>query len=183
MTTRITTPLDRAVITQLHAGEAVTISGVVYTARDAAHARMMELLDTGKPLPFEISGSTIYYMGPSPAQPGTVIGAAGPTTSSRMDRYTLRLLELGLAGMIGKGKRSPTVIEAMRTYGAIYFAAIGGAGALLASHIVSARVVGSEDLGTEAIRELVLEDFPAFVVVDAQGNNLYAEAEKKYRVE
>jgi len=183
MPKKIVTPLSAETLAGLHAGAAVEISGMVYAARDAAHQRMLELLDAGQALPFEIAGSIIYYMGPSPAQPGQVIGAAGPTTSGRMDGYTPRLLELGLAGMIGKGKRSREVVEAMKKYGAVYFGAIGGAGALLASHIVSARVIAFADLGAEAVRELVLADFPAVVLIDGQGNDLYAEEEKKYRVE
>jgi fumarate hydratase subunit beta len=180
---KIVTPLSRAGAAELRAGERVEISGVIYAARDAAHARMAELLNQGHELPFELKGSLIYYMGPSPALPGQVIGSAGPTTSGRMDVYTPRLLELGLSGMIGKGKRSPAVLEAMQKYGAVYFAAIGGLGALLASTIRSEKVIAFAELGAEAIRELVVENFPVIVAGDVYGGNLYESEVEKYRVE
>jgi fumarate hydratase subunit beta len=166
----ITTPLLLETARSLHAGERVAISGVVYSARDAAHARLMTLLDSRQRLPFPLENNLIYYVGPCPPKPGQVIGSAGPTTSSRMDRYTPRLLEQGLRGMIGKGPRSPEVNAALAQYGAVYFGAIGGAGALLAGTIRSQRVIAFADLGTEAIRELVLDHFPALVLADAQGN-------------
>lgn len=169
----ITTPLTKDVIATLHAGDTVRITGTIYTARDAAHKRMAEALQEGKPLPFDIRGQIIYYMGPTPAKPGHVIGSAGPTTASRMDKYTPQLLDLGLTGMIGKGKRSQAVKDAIVRNGAVYFAAIGGAGALLSHSIVGAKVIAYEDLGTEAIRELTVKDFPAIVVVDAEGTDLY----------
>ncbi|MGN1023213.1 MAG: Fe-S-containing hydro-lyase, partial [Lachnospiraceae bacterium] len=169
----ITTPLTKDVIATLHAGDTVRITGTIYTARDAAHKRMAEALQEGKPLPFDIRGQIIYYMGPSPAKPGQVIGSAGPTTASRMDKYTPQLLDLGLIGMIGKGKRSQAVKDAIVRNGAVYFAAIGGAGALLSQSITSAKVIAYEDLGTEAIRELTVKDFPAIVVIDAEGTDLY----------
>ena len=158
---------------KLKAGDSVLISGTMYTARDAAHKRMIELLDRGEELPFDIAGQTIYYLGPSPAKPGQIIGSAGPTTSTRMDRYTPALLDLGLKGMIGKGRRSEEVIDAMKRNGAVYFAAIGGAGALLSKAITKAEVIAWEDLGTEAVRRIEVKDFPAIVVIDSQGNNLY----------
>ena len=158
---------------KLKAGDSVLISGTMYTARDAAHKRMSELLEKGGKLPFDIAGQTIYYLGPSPAKPGQVIGSAGPTTSTRMDKYTPGLLDLGLKGMIGKGRRSAEVIDAMKRNGAVYFAAIGGAGALLSKAITKAEVIAWEDLGTEAVRRITVNDFPAIVVIDSQGNNLY----------
>ncbi|MCR4762394.1 MAG: Fe-S-containing hydro-lyase [Lachnospiraceae bacterium] len=160
---------------KLRAGDAVLLSGVIYTARDAAHKRMAGLLADGKPLPFPIAGQTIYYLGPSPARPGQVIGSAGPTTATRMDRYTPALLDLGLKGMIGKGRRSAEVVEAMKRNGAVYFAAIGGAGALLSKAITSVEIVAWEDLGTEAVRRLTVRDFPAIVAIDATGTSLYQE--------
>lgn len=173
MERRVQLPLTAEEAASLRAGDLVTLSGTVYTARDAAHRRMDEALDRGEPLPFPLAGQTIYYMGPSPARPGRVIGSAGPTTASRMDRYTPRLLDLGLRAMIGKGRRSPEVVAAMVRRGAVYFAAVGGAGALLSRCIRSARVVAYEDLGPEAVRALVLEDFPAVVAIDARGRDLY----------
>lgn len=180
MEKRITTPLCEEDIRNLHCGDSVLISGVVYTARDAAHKRLIELLERGEELPIEIKDSVIYYVGPAPAPPGRVIGSAGPTTSYRMDSYTPMLLDLGLKGMIGKGKRSDEVIEAMKRNGAVYFGAIGGAGALLAACIKEADVVAYDDLGAEAIRRLVVRDFPAVVVIDSYGNDLYAQGRKKY---
>lgn len=166
----IETPFLAEAARSLRAGERVAISGVVYTARDAAHARLLALLDSNQPLPFPLTDSIIYYVGPCPPPPGQIIGSAGPTTSSRMDRYTPRLLQLGLRGMIGKGPRSAPVVAALAQYGAVYFGAIGGAGALLASTIRSQRVIAFADLGTEAVRELALDHFPARVLADAQGN-------------
>lgn len=157
----------------LKAGEVFRLSGVIYTARDAAHKRMSEALDRGESLPFDIRGSIIYYMGPSPAGPGRIMGSAGPTTSGRMDRYTPRLLDLGLAGMIGKGKRSSEVIDSVIRNKAVYFVAAGGAGALLSRCITSADIVAYEDLGTEAIRRLEIRDFPVVVGLDTQGHDIY----------
>lgn len=160
----------------LKAGDYVYITGTIYTARDAAHLRMQEALERGEPLPVSMSNNIIYYMGPSPAREGRPIGSAGPTTASRMDKYTPRLLELGLKGMIGKGKRSDAVKEAIVRNGAVYFAAVGGAGALLSKSITASEVVAYGDLGTEAIRKLEVENFPVIVVIDAEGNNLYETA-------
>ena len=177
----IATPLDPQVIENLRAGDQVSISGVIYTARDAAHKRLIEALEGGEGLPFDIRGQTLYYMGPSPAKPGQVIGAAGPTTSGRMDAYSPRLIAAGLKGMIGKGSRSQEVKEAIKKHKAVYFAAIGGAGALIARAIKKAEVVAYEDLGAEAILRLEVENFPAIVVNDAQGGDLYEEGKAKYR--
>lgn len=173
MERRIQVPFDKKTAQELQAGDMVYLSGVVYTARDAAHKRMEEALKRGEALPIDIRGNVIYYMGPSPARPGAVIGSAGPTTASRMDKYTPELLDLGMAGMIGKGKRSEAVQDAIIRNGAVYFAAIGGAGALLAGHITACETVAYEDLGTEAIRKLNVKDFPVIVVIDSRGNNLY----------
>ena len=170
---RITAPLDKNVVKKLRAGDYVWISGTVYTARDAAHKRMQEALDKGQELPVDWKDNIIYYMGPSPAREGRVIGSAGPTTSSRMDPYTPQLLDMGLGGMIGKGKRSAEVSEAIIRNGAVYFAAVGGAGALLSKQIKSAEVIAYDDLGTEAIRRLEVEDLPVIVVIDPEGNDLY----------
>lgn len=169
----ITIPMEREVLAELKAGDYVYITGTVYTARDAAHKRMAEALEKGEMLPIKLVDSVIYYMGPSPAREGRVIGSAGPTTSGRMDKYTPALLELGLAGMIGKGKRSEAVKTAMVKNGAVYFAAVGGAGALLSRSIKSAEVIAYEDLGTEAIRKLWVENLPVIVVIDSYGNDLY----------
>ncbi len=174
---RIDLPLTKEVIKELHAGDPVLLNGTVYVARDMAHQRMNALLDEGKELPFPIEGATVYYMGPTPARPGQIIGAAGPTTAGRMDAYTPRLLDLGLCGMIGKGRRSPEVIEAVRKNGAVYFGAIGGAGALISKCIKSARVIAMEDLGPEAVFKIEVEDFPAVVILDPYGNNLYETKE------
>lgn len=176
------TPLSVEDIESLKAGDRVTISGVVYTARDAAHRRLLGLVETGKDLPIPIKGQVLYYVGPSPAPPGRVIGAAGPTTSYRMDPYTPSLLKMGLRGMIGKGRRSKDVKEAMIEYKAIYMAAIGGAGALMARAIKEARVVAYDDLGPEAIRELKVEKLPVIVVNDIFGNDLYIEGQKAYKI-
>lgn len=169
-------PISKEDTADLKAGDYVYLTGTVYTARDAAHKRMQETLDRGEKLPFDVKGNMIYYMGPSPARSGRVIGSAGPTTSSRMDKYTPELLDLGLGGMIGKGKRSQAVIDAIVRNGAVYFAAVGGAGALLSQRIVSSQDIAYEDLGTEAIRKLEVKDFPVIVVIDSKGNNLYETA-------
>ena len=176
------TPLSSEDIEPLRSGDRITISGILYTARDAAHRRLVEFIETGIELPIPIDGQIIYYVGPSPAPPGRVIGAAGPTTSYRMDTYTPRLLELGLKGMIGKGKRSNDVIEAIVKHRAVYMAAIGGAGALMARAVKYARVVAYEDLGPEAIRELMVEKLPAIVVNDIRGNDLYIQGQKDYQL-
>jgi fumarate hydratase subunit beta len=176
------TPLSARDIEPLRSGDRVTISGTIYTARDAAHRRIMELIEAEKELPIPIEGQIIYYVGPSPAPPGRVIGAAGPTTSYRMDPFAPKLLELGLKGMIGKGKRSKEVIEAMVRFKGVYMAAIGGAGALMARAIKTARVVAYDELGPEAIRELRVECLPAIVVNDTLGNDLYVEGQEKYRI-
>lgn len=175
------TPLTSADVAPLRSGDRVEITGTIYTARDAAHKRLIDLVAAGKELPFPVEGQVIYYVGPSPAPPGRVIGAAGPTTSYRMDPYAPTLIELGLKAMIGKGKRSEAVKEAMVRYKAVYLAAIGGAGALMARAIKKARVVAYEDLGPEALRELEVEKLPAIVVNDTLGNDLYIDGRKKYR--
>lgn len=183
MERKITAPFDSDTARSLHSGDMVYISGVIYTARDAAHKRMNETLDKGETLPLDISGNVIYYMGPSPAREGRPIGSAGPTTASRMDKYAPRLLDMGLIGMIGKGKRSKEVIDAIVRNGAVYMAAIGGAGALLSKAIVKSEVIAYDDLGTEAIRRLEVKDFPAIVVIDSEGNNLYETAIEKFCTE
>ncbi len=175
MEKKIHAPLVSEEIKELRAGDYVYITGTVYTARDAAHKRMEEALNQGNPLPLDLKDNVIYYMGPSPARQGRPIGSAGPTTASRMDKYTPRLLDLGLKGMIGKGKRTPEVAEAIVRNQAVYFAAVGGAGALLSKCIVESQVIAYEDLGTEAIRKLTVKDFPAVVVIDSLGNNLYEQ--------
>ncbi len=180
MEKRITTPLTLEKARDLHCGDNVLISGVIYTGRDAAHKRLVELLQQGKELPLDVKDAIIYYVGPAPAQPGKVIGSAGPTTSYRMDAYAPALLDIGLKGMIGKGKRSPEVIESMKKNGAVYFGAIGGAGALLAKCIKKAEVIAYEDLGAEAIRRLEVEDLPAVVIIDSEGNNLYEQGRADY---
>ena len=180
MNRRISAPVSPEDRKSLKAGDYVYLTGTIYTARDAAHKRMQEALDEGKPLPVELEGNVIYYMGPSPAREGRPIGSAGPTTASRMDKYTPALLDLGLGAMIGKGKRTKAVQEAIVRNGCVYFAAVGGAGALLSQRIKSSQVVAYEDLGTEAIRKLEVEDFPVIVVIDSQGNNLYETAVKEY---
>ena len=177
---RITAPLTEETARQLRCGDNVLISGVIYTGRDAAHKRLCELLDAGKPLPVDLTNAIIYYVGPAPAQPGQVIGSAGPTTSYRMDAYAPALLDQGLKGMIGKGKRSPEVVASMEKNGAVYFGAIGGAGALLAKCIKKAEIVAYEDLGAEAIRRLEVEDLPAVVIIDSLGNNLYEQGRAEY---
>jgi fumarate hydratase subunit beta len=177
---RIELPLTREKAAPLASGDTVYFSGVMYTARDAAHKRLVDLLDEGKPLPFPMEDSVIYYVGPTPAAPGDVIGSAGPTTSYRMDAYAPRLLDLGLRGMVGKGKRSAEVVEAMKRAGAVYFGAIGGAGALLAQCIKAAEVIAFDDLGPEAIRRLRVKDFPVVVIIDSKGNNLYQLGREAY---
>lgn len=180
MEKHINAPLTDEDAKSLHSGDYVYITGTIYTARDAAHLRMYEALDRNEPLPMELAHNIIYYMGPSPAREGRPIGSAGPTTASRMDKYAPRLLDLGLKGMIGKGKRSDAVKEAIVRNGAVYFASVGGAGALLSKSITSSEVVAYDDLGTEAIRRLEVENFPVIVVIDAQGNNLYETAVREF---
>lgn len=177
----ITAPIKRKEISQLEAGDYVYISGIIYTARDAAHKRMYETLRNQESLPIDIKNQLIYYMGPSPAREGRPIGSAGPTTASRMDKYAPELLDLGLGGMIGKGKRSKEVSDAIIRNGGVYFAAVGGAGALLSKCIISSEVVAYDDLGTEAIRKLEVKNFPAIVVIDKDGNNLYETAIQEFR--
>lgn len=181
MEKHIQAPLLEAEIRDLKAGDYVYITGTLYTARDAAHKRMQEALDRGEGLPFDIKDQVIYYMGPSPAREGRPIGSAGPTTASRMDKYAPRLLDLGLKGMVGKGKRTKEVLDALIRNGGIYFAAVGGAGALLSKRIRKAEVIAYEDLGTEAVRKLEVENFPVIVVADRFGNNLYETAVQTYR--
>ena len=181
MERHIQAPITREEARQLKSGDYIYITGTIYTARDAAHKRMQEALDCGEKLPFSIKGNMIYYMGPSPARENRPIGSAGPTTASRMDRYTPDLLDLGLGAMIGKGKRSQAVIDAIARNEAVYFAAIGGAGAILSKCIVSSEVIAYEDLGTEAIRRLEVKNLPVVVVIDSQGNNLYETAVLQYR--
>jgi len=180
MEKKIKLPLTAKTIESLKAGDNLLISGVLYVARDAAHRRMTETLDKGEPLPFNIKGQTLYYMGPSPAPPDKVIGSAGPTTSARMDMYTPRLLAAGLKAMIGKGIRSPDVKEALKKYKAVYLAAVGGAGALISKTIVKSEVVAYPDLGPEAVLKLEAKDFPATVINDIYGGDLYIEGKKKY---
>lgn len=180
---RIAAPLTDALVRELRAGDRVLLSGVVYTARDAAHKRMAEALAAGEPLPFDPQGQVVYYVGPSPARPGAVIGSAGPTTAGRVDLYTVPLLERGLKGMIGKGSRSAQVREAMSTFGAVYLVAVGGAAALIAECIRSVELIAYEDLGTEAIRRYVVEDFPLMVANDAHGGDLYEQGKAAYRRE
>lgn len=181
MDRHITAPINKETARSLHAGDYVYITGTMYTARDAAHKRMYEILQKGGELPIDWKDQVIYYMGPSPAREGRPIGSAGPTTASRMDKYAPQLLDLGLGAMVGKGKRSQAVIDAIVRNGSVYFAAVGGAGALLSKCITSAEVVAYDDLGTEAIRKLTVENFPAIVVIDSEGNNLYETAIKEYR--
>jgi len=182
-TLNIKSPLDGETIKKLQAGDQVFITGVIYTARDSAHKRIVEALDKGENLPLDVANQTIYYMGPSPARPGQPIGSAGPTTSGRMDSYAPRLMAAGLKGMIGKGNRSQAVKDAMKEYKAVYLAAIGGAGALISKSIKKADVIAYEDLGAEAIRRLEVENFPATVINDSYGGDLYQQGKAKYRVE
>ena len=178
---KITTPLSDEVVDSLKSGDQVSINGILYTARDAAHKRLIDLLDHGDELPFDIKGQIIYYVGPTPAKPGAIIGSAGPTTSYRMDPYAPRLMEVGMKGMIGKGNRTQSVIDAMVKYKSIYFAAIGGAGALVARSIKKVEIIAYEDLGPEAIRKMEVEDFQAVVVNDTRGNDVYKEGMNKYK--
>lgn len=180
MSIRISAPLSKESLKTLKAGDSCLISGVLYTARDAAHKRLCELVAEGKPLPVEIKDAVIYFVGPSPAKPGRAIGSAGPTTSYRMDAYSPTLIALGQTGMIGKGRRSGEVIEAMKEHGAVYFGAIGGCGALLSECIKKAEIVCWEDLGTEALRRLEVENFPVVVIIDSDGNNLYETGRDAY---
>ncbi len=183
MVKKITLPLTDGIVKELKAGDNVLLTGVIYVGRDAAHKRMVEALDQGKPLPFDIKGQTIYYMGPAPARPGQVIGSAGPTTSGRMDAYSPRLMAEGMKGMIGKGFRSQAVKDAIKKYGAVYLAAIGGAGALISKSIKKSEVVAYEELGAEAVRRLEVKNFPATVINDIYGGDLYQEGKARYRIE
>ena len=180
---KITLPLTEELAKTLHAGDSVLVTGTIYTSRDAGHKRMCEALARGEDLPFDPTDATIYYVGPTPAKPGKVIGSAGPTTSGRMDAYAPTMMSVGARGMIGKGARLPEVVEAMKKYSGVYFGAIGGAGALLAKCIKKAELIAYEDLGAEAIRKLKVKDFPVIVVVDSEGDNLYETALIKYRKE
>lgn len=176
----IKAPLTPEVIKDLKAGDVVRISGIIYTARDAAHKRLTESMERGEALPLDLAGNVIYYVGPSPAKPGEVVGSAGPTTSGRMDKYTPAMLAQGMRGMIGKGSRSQEVIDACKKYGAVYFVAVGGAAAVIAKSIKGEKMIAYEDLGPEAIREYLVEDFPAIVCVDSRGNDFYKEGIAKY---
>lgn len=180
MSIRITAPLSQETARSLKAGDSCLISGVIYTARDAAHKRLCELVAQGKELPLDLQDAVIYFVGPTPAKEGQAIGSAGPTTSYRMDAYSPTLIARGQTGMIGKGKRGPEVVAAMKEHGAVYFGAIGGCGALLSNCIKKAEVIAYEDLGAEAIRRLEVEDFPAIVIIDAEGNNLYETGRAAY---
>ncbi len=180
MVKKISLPLTESVVKDLNAGDRVLLSGYIYTSRDAGHKRMYQALSKGEALPFELKDSTIYYVGPTPAKPDTVIGAAGPTTSGRMDAYAPVLMEHGLRGMIGKGQRDNKVIEAIKKYGCVYFGAIGGAGALLSQCIKEKTLIAYEDLGTEALCRLYVENMPLVVIIDSRGNNLYIEGRKTY---
>ncbi|MBS7527239.1 Fe-S-containing hydro-lyase [Fusibacter paucivorans] len=177
---RINTPMTQETVKALKAGDQVLISGTVYTGRDAAHLRMIKALENDEALPFDVEGQVIYYVGPTPAKPGEVIGSCGPTTSYRMDDLTVPLLKKGLRGMIGKGERNQTVIDGMKKFGAIYFAAIGGAGALIANSVKSSEIVAYEELGPEAVRKLEVIDFPVIVVIDSEGKNLYETEREQY---
>ena len=180
MTKHITLPLTREEARELRAGDSCLLTGIIYTARDAAHKRLCTAVERGENLPFDLEDAVIYFVGPSPAAPGAVIGSAGPTTSCRMDAYSPTLIALGQTGMIGKGSRSPEVVEAMKQHGAVYFGAIGGCGALLSKCIKKAEVIAYDDLGAEAIRRLEVEDFPVIVIIDAEGNNLYETGRNAY---
>jgi fumarate hydratase subunit beta len=182
MPKKITLPLTEKTVANIKAGDNLLLSGVLYVARDAAHRRMIETLDKGEPLPFNIKDQTLYYMGPSPAPPGRVIGSAGPTTSARMDAYTPRLLAAGLKGMIGKGVRSAEVKDGIKKYKAVYLAAVGGAGALISKSIIKSEVVAYPELGPEAILRLEVKDFPVTVINDIYGGDLYVEGKEKYKV-
>ena len=180
MQKNITSPIDEQTVESLHAGDQVLISGVIYVGRDAAHKRLVETLDKGEKLPFDVKGQTIYYMGPSPTKPGHVIGSAGPTTSGRMDAYTPRMLQAGLKAMIGKGLRSPEVKDAIVKHKAVYFAATGGAAALIARAVIKAETIAYEELGPEAVLRLEVKDFPAVVINDCHGGDLYQEGKARY---
>ncbi len=180
---RLTTPLTEEDVASLKAGDQVSLTGVLYTARDAAHKRLVALLDEGKELPFDAKGAVIYYVGPSPAKPGAVVGSAGPTTSYRMDAYSERMMEVGMKGMIGKGKRAGDVVDAMVKHKAVYFAAIGGAAALIARSIKKVDVIAYEDLGPEAVRRMEVEDFKVVVINDTNGADLYEQGQERYRKE
>ena len=180
---KMTTPLTEEKVKSLKAGDQILLTGTIYTGRDAAHLRLIETLNKGETLPFDVENQVIYYVGPTPAKPGEVIGSCGPTTSYRMDDLTVPLLAKGLKGMIGKGQRNKTVIEGMKTYGALYFAAIGGAGALIANAVKKSEVIAYEELGPEAIRKLEVEDLPIIVVIDSTGTNLYETERAKYATE
>ena len=180
MAISVSVPMSRDTARSLKAGDCVLLSGVIYTARDAAHKRLCELAAQGKELPLDVKDSVIYFVGPTPAKPGEVIGSAGPTTAYRMDAYSPTLIEMGLTGMIGKGKRNETVVSAMRTHGAVYFGAIGGCGALLSRCIKKAEVIAYEDLGAEAIRRLEVENLPVIVIIDSEGSNLYEPGRADY---
>jgi fumarate hydratase subunit beta len=182
MPKQIKLPLTDKVIAELKAGDNVLLTGVIYVARDTAHKRIVEALNKGQSPPFDIKGQTIYYMGPAPAKPGNAIGAAGPTTSYRMDSFSPRLMEVGLKGMIGKGQRSQAVLDAIKKYKAVYFAAIGGAGALISKRIKKADLIAYEDLGAEAVRKLEVEDFPVTVINDIYGGDLYQQGKAKYKI-
>ena len=178
----INLPLSERDIADLKAGDNVFLKGVLFTARDAAHKKMVEALDNGQPLPFELKGQTIYYMGPTPAKPGNVIGSAGPTSSYRMDNYTLRLMEAGLKAMIGKGQRTQAVLDAIKKYKAVYFAAIGGTGALISKSIKKDQIIAYTELGAEAVRKLEVENFPVTVINDIYGGDLYQQGKAKYKI-
>lgn len=178
----ISTPLTDDVIAELNSGDEVLISGVLYTGRDAAHKRLISLIEKGEKLPFDIRGQIIYYVGPCPAPEGKVIGSAGPTTSGRMDAYAPKLIELGLMGMIGKGLRDDNVVNAIKAHGAVYFGAIGGAAALISSCIIKQEIIAFEDLGTEAIRRIEVKDLPCFVIIDAKGRDRYKQGREKYEI-
>lgn len=177
---KLTTPLTQEKVASLKAGDSCLISGIIYTARDAAHKRLCELVQQGKALPMDVKDAIIYFVGPTPAKPGQAVGSAGPTTSYRMDAYSPTLIREGLTGMIGKGKRGDEVVQAMKDHGAVYFGAIGGCGALLGKCVKKAEIVAYEDLGAEAIRRLEVEDFPAIVIIDSAGNNLYETGRANY---
>ncbi len=177
---KITLPLTEELAKTLHAGDSVLVTGTIYTSRDAGHKRMCESLAKGEEIPFDPKDATIYYVGPTPAKPGAVIGSAGPTTSGRMDAYAPTMMSVGARGMIGKGARLPEVIDAMKKYSGVYFGAIGGAGALLAKCIKKAELIAYEDLGAEALRKLYVEDMPLVVIIDSEGNNLYESGRAAY---
>lgn len=182
MTYYLTSPVEKEQLLELKAGDEVFLSGIIYTGRDAAHKRLFDMLERGEPLPFDLKGQIIYYVGPCPAPPGKVIGSAGPTTSLRMDAYAPRFIEAGLYGMIGKGARGDKVIEAMKRFGAVYFGAVGGAGALMASAIKKVEIIAFEDLGTEAVRRLEVENFPLTVIIDSKGNDLYKTGRARFEI-